>query len=105
MWFFERESNEQKLVNSANRLIEMNKSLIALSNSHNDKAVATEIADIAEEIKYLANSYLDNVNKIDKKIENAIMDLKQYMNSKNIVRQQRAITEMKKLLIERNGLV
>ena len=105
MWFGSKESKEQILVKSASRLSEMSKSLVGLCKSQNDKTVATQMEHIAEEIKYLANSDADNINRIDKKLENAIMDLKQYMNSKNEVRQQRAITEMKKLLIERNGLI
>ncbi len=105
MWPFKKKSNgtkngeDRELIDRNYKLVE---ALIVLST---DDELTEQLGDVKEKLKYLTPSENSKVYDADKKISNAIQDMKILLTKEAIPKAKTALKELLVLVAERNSLI
>ncbi|MBQ8302640.1 MAG: hypothetical protein IJX97_03715 [Clostridia bacterium] len=105
MWPFKKKSNgvkngeDRELIDRNYKLVE---ALIVLSS---DEELTEQLGDVKEKLKYLTPSENPKVYDADKKITNAIQDMKILLTKEAVPKAKTALKELLVLVAERNSLV
>lgn len=99
-WF--KANKEKKLQLLAKQIESRYSNLISIANVCEIDELRKQIKELADDIKY--SKIIDNIDvlRIDKKIENEIFDLKQFLYVKKIDRVENCIERLSILIKERN---
>ena len=105
MWPFKKKSSGVK--NSEDReLIERNYRLVdALIVLSSDEELTEQLGDVKEKLKYLTPSENSKVYDMDKRITNAIQDMKILLTKDAVPKAKTALKEILVLVAERNSIV